>query len=121
MYISEFQAKARAWMRACFGEDALVARSTRAKRFTEEAIELAQACDLTEDQVIQIVKYVYNRPVGGRVDETGGTLITLACLCASYGIDMDMAAEGILAGCWQRIDRIREKNAAKPEFNAIPG
>ena len=120
MYISEFQAKARAWMRACFGEDALVARSTRAKRFTEEAIELAQACDLTEDQVIQIVKYVYNRPVGGRVDETGGTLITLACLCASYGIDMDMAAEGILAGCWQRIDRIREKDAAKPSFDPTP-
>ena len=120
MYISEFQAKARAWMKDCFGKNAQTDSNKRAKRFIEEAVELVQACDLPKESVLKIVDYVYARQVGGRVDEAGGTLITLACLCSCYGIDMGLAAEHILGSCWARIDRIREKDAAKPSFDPTP-
>lgn len=118
MYLSEFQAKARAWMRDCFGPTAYQDREKRAKRFMEEALELVQACDLPKESVLKIVDYVYSRQVGGRVDEMGGTMLTLSCLASSYGIDQSLAAEHILGSVWNRIERIREKDAAKPTFDA---
>jgi hypothetical protein len=45
---------------------------------------------------------------------------TLAALCLAQGVDMEEAAIVELARCWAKIDRIREKQKAKPKHSALP-
>jgi hypothetical protein len=62
-------------------------RKERTYRFLEEAIELSQALELSKEDVLKVVDYVYNRPVGQPKQEVGGVMITLLALCANEGID----------------------------------
>lgn len=113
--IRSFQVRVTKWMGVCFGSRIATARRERVFRFLEEALELAQALDLTADDARLVVDYVYGRPVGEAFQEVGGVKVTLAALCWNEKIDMQDAAFTEL----ERIERpeiilkIRAKQDAK--------
>lgn len=69
-----------------WGPEAMVLRE-RTMRSLEEQIELAQAVGLTEDEVKQIVRYVFSRPPGEPGQEIAGSLITLFAMAQALGVD----------------------------------
>jgi hypothetical protein len=107
-------------MEACFGSTISADKVERNHRFLEEALELVQALGCSREDCLQLVAYVYGRPVGEPSQEAGGVMVTLAALCLASGLDMDEAAETELARVWTKIDVIRAKQAAKPRGSALP-
>lgn len=87
------------WGCRCFGIEHMGNRSIRALRFAEEAIELAQACNVSENKMAQLVKVVYSRPVGAAYQEVGGSMVTLAVLCRALGIGLEDAFEVEVRRC----------------------
>ena len=67
-----------------------------------------------------LVDYVFGRPVGEPVQETGGVMVTLAALCLASKIDMDSAGETELGRIWLNIEKIRAKQEAKPRSSPLP-
>jgi len=65
----------------------------RARRFLEEAIELAQACGVTAKEGRHILDYVFTRPVGEVKQEVGGVGTTLMALCNSAHLGMHQCVE----------------------------
>lgn len=120
-----FQKRVEEWLVECFGPLKIHQRVRRVFRFTEEAIELAQAFGCSKEEVEQLVEYVYGRPKGLHAQEIGGVMTTLAALCAQYGHDMFACAETelsrIWSRIWSRIPEIREKDKSKPVGSPLPG
>ena len=81
------------WGLRCFGVDHMRNRGIRALRFAEEALELAQACGVSEAKAAELVRVVYSRPQGVIHQEVGGSMVTLAVLCHTVGIDLEEAFE----------------------------
>lgn len=104
------------WMEATFEPYIIRSKRERSLRFLEEATELVQSLGLTRDDAHNIVEHVYGRPVGEPKQEVGGVTVTLAALTNAAEIDLEQAATVELARCWQNIDKIRAKHAAKPEL-----
>jgi hypothetical protein len=115
-----FQARVKHWLLACFGERISSDKAERSHRFIEEALELVQSAGCSRVECLQLVDYVYGRPVGELKQEVGGVATTLAALCSAYEINASECAEAELARVWQKIDRIREKQAAKPKYSPLP-
>jgi hypothetical protein len=115
-----FQARVDAWLLTCFGPEIARDRIERNHRFLEESLELVQACGCTASEAHQLVDYTFGRPVGEIGQEVGGVMNTLAALCLAY--DLDMAEEGDheMVRCWEKIDRIREKQRNKPKHSPLP-
>lgn len=90
------QSDAFAWGGRTFGEINLSKRE-RARRFIEEALELAQACGLTKDDIRGLYMHVYNKPPGQPSQEAGGVGVTLLMLCQVLGISADHAERTELA------------------------
>jgi len=65
----------------------------RARRFLEEALELAQACNVDRENAIRIVNNIYDRPAGDPFQEVGGAAITLLALCEQAQISFVGATE----------------------------
>lgn len=89
------------WAASTFGDLALDTNE-RALRFVEEAIELAQACGLTEDQLRRVAYRVYSRNPGSPHKETGQAAMTLLALSEWMKIDFDDA----LIREWRRVQSI---------------
>ena len=111
-----FQRRVVDWARQCFGQDHIKDHRVRALRFVEEALELAQACGLSDNEVRRVLVYVYNRPTGDIHQEVAGTMLTLAVLADLHGVDMLGQGEAELVRCWSKTERIRAKDQAKPTF-----
>ena len=47
-------------------------------------------------------------------------MVTLAALCLAAGEDMHAAAEKELARVWTKVEKIRAKQAAKPQYSPLP-
>lgn len=118
-----YQTRVRSWMLECFGVSIAGDRSERNHRFLEEALELVQSCGCTESEAMLLVQYVFSRPVGEVSQELGGTMVTLAALAAAHGLNMHRAGEAELARILQPdvMDRIRQKQLAKPSMSPLPG
>lgn len=116
-----FQARTYAWILACFGPEEAADTVERHHRFLEEALELVQATGCTEAEAQQLVAYVYGRPVGEAHQEVGGVMLTLAALCTSHGLEMQVEGETELARAWTKTEQIRAKQAAKPKHSPLPG
>lgn len=114
-----FQDRVFDWARDCFGEHDTTSREMRTDRFLEEALEMGQACGCDEERALRILRYVYGRPRGEVAQEAGGTMVSLAVLCQAFGIGMSMAGENELHRVLGKIEHIRARHAAKPDF-AIP-
>ena len=117
------QARAVAWVREAFGSEPADCKTERAHRFLEEALEAGQAADVTEDEALQLVQYVYGRDKGEIAQEVGGVLLTLAPFAAAFGVNMMDAAEAELArvNTPEIIEKCRRKNASKPRNSPLPG
>lgn len=116
----EFQSRVHEWTTACFGIDIAYDTVERNHRFIEEALELVQACGMTQADAHALVNYVYARPAGSVTQEVGGALVTLAALCNARYIAMAMAATNELDRCFHNIEKIRAKQAVKPKGSALP-
>lgn len=118
-----FQEKVRAWVIKCFGLEIADDVQERNNRFLEEALELVQATGCTAQDAHALVDYVYGRPIGDREQEVGGTLVTLASLCAAIGIDLEEAGniEIERISTSDMIKKIRKKQESKPHLGPLPG
>lgn len=114
-----FQSRVETWLLACFGKE-IAEDVTERNRFLEESLELVQSTGCTASEAHQLVDYVFGRPVGEKQQETGGVMVTLAALCSAVGVRMAAAAETELARVWTKIEKIREKQAAKPKHSPLP-
>jgi len=117
---SEYQTRVKDWMLACFGEEISNDKMERNHRFLEEALELVQSLGCTKHEAMQLVDYVYDRPIGEPYQEVGGVMVTLAALCLANGLDMQADGETELARIWTKVERIREKQANKPNHSPLP-
>jgi hypothetical protein len=115
-----FQNDVKVWLLECFGEKIACDAIERNHRFLEESLELVQACGCTASEAHQLVDYVFRRPVGEKLQECGGVMVTLAALCLAQRMDMMEAGIIELLRCWEKIERIRQKQAAKPEHSPLP-
>jgi hypothetical protein len=115
-----FQDEVGRWMIARLGSEISSDHVERNHRFLEEAIELVQSGGCTASEAHQLVDYVFGRPVGELKQEVGGTMVTLAALCLAHGVNMTECGATEIARCWQKIDKIRAKQAAKPKHSPLP-
>lgn len=115
-----FQRQVQAWMLACFGEKIAADPLERNHRFLEESLELVQACGCTKSEALQLVDYVFDRPVGEKEQEVGGVMVTLAALCSAQKLSMQLAGDVELARIWSKMESIRAKQAAKPKHSPLP-
>lgn len=115
-----FQQSVTEWAINCFGHTIADDRVERNHRFLEEALELVQSIGATREECIQLVDYVYGRPVGETCQEVGGVLVTLAALCSANRIDMNTAGTIELKRIWKKIAQIRAKQATKPRNSPLP-
>jgi hypothetical protein len=72
------------WMQLAFGNQQLTSVEHRALRFTEEAIEAAQAAGLDRAVVHRLVDFMYDRAPGLLVQEIGGCWVTLLGLAHAH-------------------------------------
>lgn len=117
---SQFQNRVRDWMLVCFGKEIAADIQERNHRFIEEALELIQATGATRSECLQLVEYVFNRRVGETNQEIGSVMVTLAALCNAIELSMTDAGETELKRIWTKVDKIREKQAAKPKHSPLP-
>lgn len=87
------------WGLRCFGVDHMRSRGIRALRFAEEALELAQACGVSEEKAAELVRVVYSRPAGAIHQEVGGSMVTLSVLCHTIGVDLEDAFQIEIRRC----------------------
>src|SRR5688572_16930932 len=87
--IFDFQNQVRLWMLRCFGKEIAADTIERNYRFLEESLELVQSCGLDKEKAIELVEYVYSRPIGETKQEIGGVMVTIAALCDAHGIDLE--------------------------------
>lgn len=115
-----FQYRVRSWLIACFGKEIAKDTTERNHRFLEESLELAQACGCSKAEALELVEYVFSRPVGEPDLEAGGVLLTLAGLCEARGLVLTAVEEAELARVWLLVDKIRAKQQVKPKNSALP-
>lgn len=118
--ILSFQDKVKLWVIKCFGEKIASDTIERNHRFLEESLELVQACGCSADEAHQLVDYVFGRPVGEKHQEAGGVMVTLAALCSAQSLDMNESGDIELSRIWGKIEQIRIKQAAKPQYGPLP-
>lgn len=116
--MGHFQLKVKAWAVECFGLEVAVNRPVRNWRFLEEALELVQSLDCTKEEALQLVEYVYNRPVGEPRQEIGGVMVTLAALCEANHFDMEWAGQDELYRIMK--PEVMEKIRAKQKLKMYP-
>lgn len=63
-------------------------KKTLTMRFLEEALELAQACGLTEEDVLRQLKYTFGRPKGTIPEEIAGVMMTIQHISNMESIDI---------------------------------
>lgn len=115
-----FQHRVDPWLLACFGETIARDKTERSHRFLEESLEAVQAAGTTRSEAHQLVDYVFDRPPGELDQEVGGVEVTLAAFCLAFGINKTLAAETELTRCWTKVEKIRAKQQAKPQFSPLP-
>ncbi len=118
--VETFQTRVDAWMDVCFGDEIKADRLERCDRFIEEALEFVQAAGYSADRAHALVDYTFGRPQGEINQEVGGVMVTLAAMCNTLGVDIEVAAETELVRVWTKVDAIRAKQAAKPTGSALP-
>lgn len=114
-----FQVRCMKWILAWLNTNLVWNKQERNQRFLEESLELVQSLDMDKETAHKLVDYVFNRPKGEPKQELGGVMNTLAILSETNSMSMWADGEAELVRCWNNIDKIREKQKAKPVFNAF--
>lgn len=116
-----FQECVGKWLEECLGRTVAADREERGFRFVEESLELAQAAGISKEQALELVDYVYSRPVGELPQEVGGVMITLHALCYAFNLVVESCAHTELAHIQENMENIRAKHAAKKIRGPLPG
>ena len=118
-----FQKAVQDWVDKVFGLLHNSDKASRIHRAIEEMLELCQALTCTKQEVLELVDYVYSRPVGEPKQELGGVMLTVAALANAHDMDMYECAltELTRVNVPEIIEKIRRKEATKPKFSALPG
>ena len=115
-----FQSWAYKYMLKVFGPREEIAKD-RSMRFFEEAIELAQATGLTKAQAMELVDYVYARPIGEPHIEAGDVLFTLAGLASVNDVCLRKAASDVNTRAELNAEKIAAKRKKRPtDGSALP-
>ncbi|QSB01999.1 hypothetical protein JWZ98_03285 [Methylomonas sp. EFPC1] len=77
------------WAINTFGEETANVTGERIRRFLEEAIELAQAVGMEDEEVINMVEYVFARPAGNVAQEIGQAGVSLLALAQHLNINAE--------------------------------
>lgn len=80
----------------------------------EEAIELVQACEMPKEDVLTLVNYVYDQPVGDIDQEVGGVLVTLIALCTAQFVNLEIVANQTWKEINAKMEAIHQSNKTKP-------
>lgn len=117
----DYQKRVEKWVMECFGSRMHQCKKERAQRFLEEALELGQSRDLSKEDALLMVDYVYSRPIGEPAQEVGGVMVTLAALCSSADIDLENSAlsELIRVEEPEIMEKIRKKQDSKSAILGI--
>ncbi len=117
-----FQHRVAEWMHRCFTPEITADRLERGDRLLEETLELLQSGGYPPERILALRDYVYGRPAGDPSQEAGGVMVTLAAYCSAHDLALDEATEIELSriSSPEVIDKIREKQAAKPTGPALP-
>ena len=120
-----YQEEVGSWMHECFPPEVVSDKVERNFRFLEEALELCQSINMTKEEAIQLVNYVFNRSKGQPTQEVGGVMVTLAALCNASDLDLQDCADAELDRVFQPevMAKVRAKHLAKPigVRQALPG
>ena len=109
------------WGLRCFGSEHMRDGGIRALRFAEEAIELAQACGVSEEKASEVVRVVYSRPPGMLHQEVGGSMVTLSVLCHALGIDLEDAFQIEIRRCLSKDPaHFAQRNKEKIDLGLAP-
>ena len=101
--------------REVFGDENMDNKAERLMRFGEEAMELLQAGDVTEEQAYQIVGYVFGRPKETDISkEFAGCQLTLLSCADAHKIDVALAFDTEARRVLAKKDACRAKHDAKP-------
>ena len=108
------------WCADAFGAEHASSVPQRGMRLAEEAIEAAQACGLTQEQVHHVVSYVYGRPIGELAQEIGGVSVTLLALCEAAEFSADTVElteiERVLA---KPLEHFKRRNQEKNDAGLV--
>ena len=114
--IREMQRVGIAAGREVFGDENMDNSAERIMRFGEEAIELMQAADMTETQVLQLVQYVFGRPKEPVIEkEYAGSFLTLLAAAGSHKVDLPEVFDTEVKRIIAKKDACRAKHDAKPK------
>ncbi|TPQ24907.1 hypothetical protein [Methylomonas koyamae] len=94
------------WANATFGRETASVTAERIARFMEEAIELAQAVDMTSSDIKELVDYVYSRNTGVVSQEIGQVGVALLALAEHLNINADQEERAE----FQRISELPKKH-----------
>lgn len=102
------------WAVRCFGQAHCENRGVRSIRFFEEACELMQAFNISEEMCEKVLRTVYSRPVGAPLQEVGGVEMTLSVLCTGIGVSRHVAFQSELSRCLAKSpEHFAKRNAEK--------
>jgi hypothetical protein len=116
----DFQNRVNDWVVKAFGYTTSVDKAERNHRFLEEALELVQALGCTAEDAHKLVDYTFGREVGEPTQEMGGVVLTLSALASANNLDIGSCSEAELERAYIYIEKIRAKQAAKPDNSPLP-
>lgn len=119
------QAVVYSWCSAAFGQAHATSVAQRGLRLAEEAVEVAQAAGVDLEQLLNLVRFVYSRPVGELGQELGGVGVTVLALAAAADLDAETEEAREVARVLSKPlshfhARNEAKNAAGFDANAYP-
>lgn len=113
------------WLFDLFPFEVANSLQERCFRFFEEASELVQSLGMTYGQAIDLITYVWQRPIGEPRQELGGVMVTLNALAYVGCLDVHECAYSELARVNDPLVRskIKAKQASKPAnvISSLPG
>ena len=108
-----FQRLITIWGDKCFGQEVNRDKRIRRNVFMEEASELFQSLGGTEEEAMEIVRSIFERPVGEPYREFGGVMVTTALLAEAHGQSIETLAMAELRYCEDNVDKIRARRLSK--------
>lgn len=81
---------------------------------------MVQSSGCTKDEALQLVDYLFGRPVGEKRQEVGCFKVTLAAWCIANEAVRDECGDMELDRIWSNMSEIRAKQAAKPKYSPLP-
>lgn len=110
---NDIQERIANWAYETFDYNCVHDLDERIMRFFEEAVELAQSCNLPKEIAHQMIDHIYSLEVGELHQEIGGVVVSLAVLCHAHNESMLGNAETEYNRCILNIEKIRNKQKQK--------